>query len=186
MAGERIEIPLIIGGDEIRTGRTAAGGDAARPSARAGRLAPAPSRARRSRRSTPRPRRGASGRSWPMGGSRRGVPPRRGAAGDDLAADAQRRDDARPVEDGVPGGDRRRVRADRLLAVQPALRAGALRRAADQHATRCGTSSDYRPLEGFVYAVTPFNFTAIGGNLPTAPALMGNTVDLEAGVDARC
>src|SRR5206468_9225260 len=35
---------------------------------------------------------------------------------------------------------------------------------------------DYRPLEGFVYAVTPFNFTAIGGNLPSAPALMGNTV----------
>ncbi|HZG98154.1 MAG TPA: L-glutamate gamma-semialdehyde dehydrogenase [Nocardioidaceae bacterium] len=35
---------------------------------------------------------------------------------------------------------------------------------------------DHRPLEGFVYAVTPFNFTAIGGNLPTAPALMGNTV----------
>ncbi len=35
---------------------------------------------------------------------------------------------------------------------------------------------DYRPLEGFVYAVTPFNFTAIAGNLPTAPALMGNTV----------
>ena len=36
--------------------------------------------------------------------------------------------------------------------------------------------SDYRSLEGFVYAITPFNFTAIGGNLPTAPALMGNTV----------
>src|SRR5688500_5372731 len=35
---------------------------------------------------------------------------------------------------------------------------------------------DYRPLEGFVYAVTPFNFTSIGGTLPTAPALMGNTV----------
>ncbi|MGH3035433.1 MAG: L-glutamate gamma-semialdehyde dehydrogenase [Gaiellaceae bacterium] len=35
---------------------------------------------------------------------------------------------------------------------------------------------EYRPLEGFVFAVTPFNFTAIGGNLPTAPALMGNTV----------
>jgi len=35
---------------------------------------------------------------------------------------------------------------------------------------------DYRPLEGFVYAVTPFNFTAIAGNLPSAPALMGNTV----------
>ncbi|MFD5174585.1 L-glutamate gamma-semialdehyde dehydrogenase [Nocardia sp. NPDC058379] len=35
---------------------------------------------------------------------------------------------------------------------------------------------DYRPLEGFVYAITPFNFSAIAGNLPTAPALMGNTV----------
>jgi 1-pyrroline-5-carboxylate dehydrogenase len=36
--------------------------------------------------------------------------------------------------------------------------------------------TDYRPLEGFVYAVTPFNFTAIGGNLPGSAALMGNTV----------
>jgi 1-pyrroline-5-carboxylate dehydrogenase len=35
---------------------------------------------------------------------------------------------------------------------------------------------DHRPLEGFVYAITPFNFTAIGGNLPTAPALMGNAI----------
>jgi 1-pyrroline-5-carboxylate dehydrogenase len=44
--------------------------------------------------------------------------------------------------------------------------------------TGCGAWNrlDYRPLEGFVFAVTPFNFTAIGGNLPTAPALMGNTV----------
>jgi 1-pyrroline-5-carboxylate dehydrogenase len=37
-------------------------------------------------------------------------------------------------------------------------------------------SIEYRPLEGFVYAATPFNFTAIGGNLATAPAIMGNTV----------
>ena len=35
---------------------------------------------------------------------------------------------------------------------------------------------EYRPLEGFVYAISPFNFTAIGGNLPAAPALMGNVV----------
>jgi len=35
---------------------------------------------------------------------------------------------------------------------------------------------DLRPLDGFVYAITPFNFTAIAGNLPTAPALLGNTV----------
>jgi len=37
-------------------------------------------------------------------------------------------------------------------------------------------SVEYRPLEGFVFAVTPFNFTSIAGNLPTAPAMMGNTV----------
>lgn len=36
--------------------------------------------------------------------------------------------------------------------------------------------ADYRPLDGFVYAITPFNFSSIAGNLPTAPALMGNTV----------
>ena len=35
-------------------------------------------------------------------------------------------------------------------------------------------SLDYRPLEGFVFAITPFNFTSIAGNLPTAPVLMGN------------
>ncbi len=35
---------------------------------------------------------------------------------------------------------------------------------------------EYRPLEGFVYALTPFNFTSIAGNLPSAPALMGNVV----------
>ena len=43
---------------------------------------------------------------------------------------------------------------------------------------------DYRALEGFVYAVTPFNFTAIGGNLPGAPALMGNTVLWKPGATA--
>jgi 1-pyrroline-5-carboxylate dehydrogenase len=40
----------------------------------------------------------------------------------------------------------------------------------------CWNYVDYRPLEGFVLAVTPFNFTSIAGNLPTAPAIMGNTV----------
>jgi len=35
---------------------------------------------------------------------------------------------------------------------------------------------EYRPLEGFIYAITPFNFTSIAGNLPTAPAMMGTTV----------
>jgi 1-pyrroline-5-carboxylate dehydrogenase len=55
--------------------------------------------------------------------------------------------------------------ARQLLAEQPPLNAKGV-----------WNRSDYRPLEGFVYAITPFNFTAIAGNLPTAPALMGNTV----------
>ena len=54
--------------------------------------------------------------------------------------------------------------AARILTDQPASSPGVWNRV------------EYRPLEGFVYAITPFNFTAIAGNLPTAPALMGNTV----------
>lgn len=54
--------------------------------------------------------------------------------------------------------------ARRLLAEQPLSSSGTWNR------------FDHRPLEGFVYAITPFNFTAIAGNLPSAPALLGNTV----------
>jgi 1-pyrroline-5-carboxylate dehydrogenase len=54
--------------------------------------------------------------------------------------------------------------AERIYQEQPESAPGAWNR------------MDHRPLEGFVYAITPFNFTAIGGNLPTAPALMGNAV----------
>ncbi|GHF46507.1 1-pyrroline-5-carboxylate dehydrogenase [Amycolatopsis bartoniae] len=54
--------------------------------------------------------------------------------------------------------------ARRILAEQPNSVPGSWNR------------MDYRPLDGFVVAITPFNFTAIAGNLPTAPALMGNTV----------
>src|SRR5205823_4836201 len=54
--------------------------------------------------------------------------------------------------------------ADRILAEQPGSDASAWNR------------MEYRALEGFVFAVSPFNFTAIAGNLPTAPALMGNVV----------
>jgi 1-pyrroline-5-carboxylate dehydrogenase len=53
---------------------------------------------------------------------------------------------------------------EKILAEQPLSSPGVWNR------------TDHRPLEGFVYAITPFNFTAIAGNLPTAPALMGNTV----------
>lgn len=44
------------------------------------------------------------------------------------------------------------------------------------HAKNVWNRLEYRPLEGFTYAVSPFNFTAIAGNLPAAPALMGNVV----------
>ena len=54
--------------------------------------------------------------------------------------------------------------ARRLLAEQPESSPGGWNRL------------EYRPLEGFVLAITPFNFTSIAGNLPTAPALMGNVV----------
>lgn len=56
------------------------------------------------------------------------------------------------------------VFAERLQQIQPLS------------VNSASNSLEYRPLEGFVYAVSPFNFTAIGGNLPCAPALMGNTV----------
>jgi len=54
--------------------------------------------------------------------------------------------------------------ADRLYGEQPVSERGIWNR------------TEYRALEGFVFAVTPFNFTSIGANLPTAPAIMGNTV----------
>jgi 1-pyrroline-5-carboxylate dehydrogenase len=61
------------------------------------------------------------------------------------------------------------------LRINPAL---AERLYAEQPRSGSGERNivDYRPLDGFVYAVTPFNFTAIAANLPSAPALMGNTV----------
>src|SRR4030095_3971787 len=54
--------------------------------------------------------------------------------------------------------------AQQLYAEQPHSTPGAWNRV------------EYRPREGFVYVASPFNFTSIAGNLPTAPALMGNVV----------
>lgn len=55
--------------------------------------------------------------------------------------------------------------AEELYAQQPS-----------HHAPGVWNRVEYRALEGFVYAISPFNFTAIGGNLPAAPAIMGNVV----------
>jgi len=54
--------------------------------------------------------------------------------------------------------------ADEIYAQQPLSAPGVWNRV------------EYRPLEGFVFAVTPFNFTAIAANLPTSPAMLGNAV----------
>ena len=62
--------------------------------------------------------------------------------------------------------------ARQILAEQPPLNAKGI-----------WNRTDHRPLEGFVYAITPFNFTAIAGNLPTAPGPDGQHRRLEA--DAR-
>ncbi|MFD0430526.1 aldehyde dehydrogenase family protein [Streptomyces zhihengii] len=68
------------------------------------------------------------------------------------------------------------LRARRLLALQRQVRPRHPGRAAPANSPGVWNRMDHRPLEGFVYAITPFNFTAIAGNLPTAPALMGNVV----------
>ena len=186
MANERIDIPIIIGGKEIRTGDDGAGGDAARPPARARRLAQGVDAST----SHAGDRRGArtrapSGRNWAWE-DRAAVFLR---AAELLAttwrADAERGDDARPVEDGVPGRDRRGVRADRLLALQSGVRAGAVRRAAavEQHDVEPARLSAARGIRLRGDAVQ----LHVDRRQPADRAgADGQHGDLEAGVDARC
>ena len=141
MAGERIDIPI----DHRRQGdpHRATLASVVMPHKHGhvlGHLAQGERRARPAGRR--RPRRGAPRvGELAVGGSRRGLPARRGTAGHDVAPDAQRRDDARPVEDGVPGRDRRGVRADRLLALQRRVRAGAATASSRSARTASGTRS---------------------------------------------
>ncbi len=131
MAAERIDIPLVIGGCEIRTGRTEqsvmphdhrhvlADWHAAEP-AHVNQAIEAALAARR------------DWGNWTLAGSRRSVSESGGAAHDDVARHAECRDDAGAVEDGDSGRDRFGVGADRFLAFQSSLRAGTLRGTADQ------------------------------------------------------
>ena len=180
MDGAEIEIPMIIGGEEVRTGTT---GKAVKPhdhehvlatyhQGGAAEVQRAIDAARQARdgvgahalvRSAP-PSSCAPPSCWPARG-----------------AHAERRHHARPVEDRLPGRDRRGLRAGRLLALQRRTTCERILREQPVSSPGMWNRSSTAPLEGFVFAVTPFNFTAIGGNLPTAPALMGNTVVLEAG-----
>ncbi len=175
MANERIEIPIIIGGKEIRTGETA---QSVMPHDHRHVLADwhkASTQARASRRSTPRATRAPSGRNW---------------AWEDRAAVFLK------AAELLATTWRQTLNASTMLgqsktAFQAEIDAACelidfwrfnpayAQELYDEQPLSNNTmwnQLDYRPLEGFVYAVTPFNFTSIGGNLPTAPALMGNTV----------
>ena len=135
MAAERIDIPIVIDGREIRTGDTTR---VVMPHAHQHVLAEwhgatashvgSGDRRRRAR------TRGLG--QLAVRGARGRLPSRRRAALHPLSRDAQRRDDARPIQDGVPGRGRCGVRARRLLALQRALRREAVQRSADQRSWR--------------------------------------------------
>ena len=157
----------------VRRAGTRAGGHAVRPPARAGRRAHGPAGQDCAPPSTPPMRARRDWAAWPWQDRGRGLPQGRRPALHVLARDAQRDDDA------GPGQDRRAGRDRRAPASWPTSGGSTVRYAAELYAEQPGSPAgvwnqlDYRPLEGFVYAVTPFNFTAIAGNLPTAPVLMG-------------
>ena len=117
-------------GDSHRRSRP--GGDAARPQARARHLPPRPSQGRGGRDCR---RAGGQGRVGELvvGRPRRRVPQGRRPAGHDLARHAERRHHAQPVEDGLPVGDRRGLRAGGLLALQRGLLRRTHGRAAGLH-----------------------------------------------------
>jgi 1-pyrroline-5-carboxylate dehydrogenase len=174
MAGEQIEIPLIIGGKEVRTGRTE---KAVIPHAHGHTLA---TWHKAGRAETNQAIAAASAAyqdwsRWPW--DERAAVMLRAA---DLLATTWRD----TVNAATMLGQSKTVQqaeidsacelvdflrfnvafAERLYAEQPISAAGAWNR------------MEYRPLEGFVWAVSPFNFTSIAGNLPSAPALLGNVV----------
>ena len=175
MAGETIDMPLVIGGREVRTGKL----DTARmPHDHGHVLGKAHLAGAREIADAIE----AAQKAWPDW-SRRPWTERAAMflkAADMLAGEwrprPQCRDHARPVEDRAPGGDRLGRRADRFLPLQRRVHAAHVCASSRVSGFGVWNRVDYRPLEGFVYAVTPFNFTAIAGNLPSAPALMGNTV----------
>ncbi|HUL59554.1 MAG TPA: L-glutamate gamma-semialdehyde dehydrogenase [Anaeromyxobacteraceae bacterium] len=174
LAGEEIEIPLVIGGREVRTGRLA---EARVPHRHAHRLARWHQAGTAEVESAIRAARAAR-RDWAampfharaavflkaadlLSGPWR--PTLNGATmlGQSKTPSQAEIDSACEIADfwrfNVAWGER-------ILEEQPISSPGVWNRV------------EYRPLEGFVFAVTPFNFTSIAANLPTAPAIMGNTV----------
>ncbi len=174
MCAQEIEIPLLIGGREVRTGRLA---DARPPHRHAQRLArwhqaggaevqaaiDAARAARRDWAAMPFHQRAAvflKAADLLSGGWRSTL---NGATMLGQSKTAQQAE----IDSACEVIDFWRFNAafgERILEEQPISPPGVWNRL------------EYRPLEGFVFAVTPFNFTSIAANLPTAPALMGNTV----------
>ena len=129
MQSERIELPLVIGGEDVTTGTTA---EIVMPHKKSHVLADAHQGGQAEVDKAIR----AAAEAWEdwsrlaLGGACRRLPPRSRAPVRPVACDAQRRDDARPVEDRAPGRDRRRLRGDRLLPLQRRVHDADLRAAA--------------------------------------------------------
>src|SRR5215813_5154224 len=183
-ASERIEIPLVIGGKQIRTGKT---GEARMPhlhrhvlatyheadSSHVEQAIAAAMAARREWSTTPFDQRAAIFlRAAELMATR--YRPLINAAtmlGQSKTAHQAEIDAACESVDFL----RFNVQfAEQLMAVQP------------ENGAQMWNMLDYRPLDGFVLAVSPFNFTSIALNLPTAPALMGNTVLFKPASTAIC
>ncbi len=173
MAGQQIEIPLIIGGEEVRTGRTAkavmphAHGHVLATWHKAGRA-----EAERAIRAAQAAHREWSHWPWEeraavflraaelLATTWRDTVNAATMLGQSKTAHQAEIDAACELVDFF----RFNLQfAERLYQEQPISAPGMWNRV------------EYRPLEGFVYAITPFNFTSIAGNLPSAPAIMGNT-----------
>ena len=174
MAGTVIEIPLLIGGEEIRTGDTL---DVVMPHKHGHVLAKAhkagPREVKKAISAAMRAHREWSAMRWEdraaiflkaaelLAGPWRQILNASTMLGQSKTAHQAEIDAACEVVDFF----RFNVHfAEQIYAQQPMSDPGMWNR------------SEYRSLEGFVYAITPFNFTSIGGNLPSSPAIMGNTV----------
>ncbi len=173
-SGERIELPLVIDGREIRTGRTLA---STMPHEHAHAVADAHLAAEPEVASA-------------IAAAKRAAPAWSACHWSDRAAVFLKAADLLagpwrdPLNAGTMLGQSKTVHQAEIDAAAELIDFWRLnvefmhRLYAEQPLSAEGTWNrfDYRPLEGFVYAITPFNFTAIAGNLPSAPALMGNTV----------
>ena len=181
MAAERIDIPLVIGGKERPQRRDRQGGDAARPRPRARRLAQGVEGARGAG-DRGRGRGPARVGALALGGPRRRLPQGRRAAGHAPGAPRSTRPPC--------SASRRRPSRPRSTRPPSSSTSGASTRTTRRSSTPSSRSParamwnqlDYRPLEGFVYAVTPFNFTSIARQPPHRARPHGQHRRVEAGL----